>query len=205
MKFEGKNLSCIRGDKTLFRKINFILSAGQSMFIHGHNGSGKTSLLKIIAGLVAPHKGMLYWNEFPIRQNTSDFRSVINYVGHKEGIRKALTPYENIRSHLALAGIACSKEKIAAVLDAFELQKAAYLPCEVLSRGQARKVMLAAMILKQKKLWVLDEPFSALDKNSCLTLAHYAAEHKKEGGMLIMTSHTTVAVEDFDHIIDLSC
>ncbi len=204
MKFEGKNLSCIRGGKLLFRKINFSLSAGQAMYLRGQNGAGKTSLLKILAGLHPPEKGALYWNDKDISQIAFDFRSAISYLGHKDGIRKALTPYENIKGMMALAGEKNDPLAIEKILIHFKLHALQSLPCEVLSKGQQRKVMLAAMILKQKKLWILDEPFTAIDKESQDVLQQYLDRHLSRGGMIIITSHGAEN-NDYHQVVDLSC
>ncbi|MFI4938109.1 MAG: cytochrome c biogenesis heme-transporting ATPase CcmA [Candidatus Berkiellales bacterium] len=203
MKFEVKNLSCQRAGKYLFRRLNFDISPGQLIVIQGFNGAGKSSLLKILAGIMLPEKGKLLWNKMAIDDPTSPFYEHISYLGHKDGLRQALTPIENINSHFALANAKITPHEQHEVLSALNLTAERDQPCEILSAGQRRKVMLAMVILKRKSLWILDEPFTAVDRTSCETLKRYFDQHLAHQGMIIMTSHT-FEKDNRAQMIDLS-
>lgn len=182
MKFEIKNLSCERGGRYLFRNLNFFLSDGQLVLIQGQNGAGKSTLLKILAGLVTPQKGSVFSSESELNQH-------ISYLGHKEGLKRALTPYENVKHLLSQNARSHFFSKIDTIFSMFDLQNVATIPCWHLSQGQRRKVVLAAIVLMRKKLWILDEPFTALDKQSESLVKKLFEQHLTQGGMIVMASH----------------
>jgi heme exporter protein A len=192
MQFQGINLSCYQGRRYLFRNLNFSLQAGELLLIKGHNGSGKTSLLRILTGLVLPAKGQI------------KFEHSISYLGHKNSLKMWLTPFENMSYLYALSS---KKELPLQQMDrlASKLDLAGHLhrPCRLLSAGQCRKVALMAVILNAKKLWILDEPFTALDSDSVKCFKEHFAQHLSQGGMIILSSHA--GVEEFTHqVIDLT-
>jgi heme exporter protein A len=205
MILEVKNLSYTRSssrDNYLFRKLNFKLSAGQLMVIQGNNGAGKSTLLKVVAGLIAPEKGGVYWKGDPISKSTT-YRSNMSYLSHKDGLRQALTLHENLILDIKLNTQAICNTQLTDVLNAFRLQECKQVFCQNLSAGQRRKLRLASIILKQSLLWILDEPFTFLDKQSSEVLRMYFRSHLTQGGMILMASHHTEEQESHQ-IIDLS-
>lgn len=203
MKFEVKNLSCIRGEKYLFRNLSFYLSNGQLLLIQGHNGAGKSSLLKILAGLILPEKGCVYWDTKDITRFSSEYHSHLCYLGHKDGLKKALTPYENIVNNILLGDSHYSPTHVQNMLTTFKLSNYNKTPCQELSAGERRKVALCAILLSNKSLWILDEPFNALDKFAVKIVKHCLMAHLAKGGGIIMVSH--IGIEDCQHkILDLS-
>jgi len=175
--FIAKNLSCKKGDQYLFRNLSFSISPGELLFVKGPNGSGKTSLLKILAGLSSPDKGSL-------------IRGEMSYCGHKEGHKAILTPFENIKNYCAIAGVKESKNEIIEVLTQLEIFSLMHIPCQRLSAGQRKKVALSSLILSQKKIWIVDEPFTSLDSRSIEKVSDMFKGHLKQGGAMIMASHS---------------
>lgn len=202
---EVKNISYTRSSNAnyLFRNLNFSLSEGQLVLVRGNNGAGKTTLLKIIAGLILVDKGKIQWQGQNIHQN-QNYRSNISYLSHKDGLKNALSIKDNLLFDLILNTRTVFFQTIQTVLHAFEIHHNENTLCESLSAGQRRKVRLSGIILKQKKLWILDEPFTFLDKKSALTLRNYFDNHLKEGGMILMASHQAQDEAFAHHMIDLS-
>jgi heme exporter protein A len=190
--FEAKHLACIKGEQYLFRNLSFSLQAGQLAFIQGANGSGKSSLLKIVAGLGVANKGSV--------KTTATSKG---YLGHKDGLRQLLTAKENIRLQATLHDYSIDENLLDEFLTQLQLNKVLSLPCQLLSQGQRRKVALCALLLKQHALWILDEPFTALDKTSCEWLQQQFLVHLKRGGMIIVASHAPLTIQT-DVNIDLS-
>lgn len=205
MHFEVKNLSCSRGNRHLFRNLNICLPAGKLLFITGSNGAGKSSLLKILAGLISPEKGYVTWCERNIKHESSWYHANMSYLGHKDSLKKALTPYENITHQLSVGEGTDSKTEIKSLLTMLELQQFAHTSCQQLSAGQRRKVALAALMLKKRPLWILDEPFTALDATSVSTVKTCFQQHTAQGGMIIMASHSLDPAEEVINLSELKC
>ncbi len=204
MIFEVKNLACRRGERYLFRKLSFSLQEGQLFVVQGQNGAGKSSLLKILAGLGAPLKGSIQWQGKPLRRFDTDYHAVMSYLGHKNSLRKTLSPLENIYAHSILSGSKASLLSNAEeLLCAFDLGQHAHLPCEKLSAGQKRKVALSTIILQQKLIWILDEPFTALDEVSIQALVNFFKAHLAKKGIIVIASHFCPAIENIQ-ILNLS-
>jgi heme exporter protein A len=202
MKLEVKSLSCVRGEKYLFRKLNFEVPPGQLLFIKGQNGSGKSTLLKILTGLASPEKGEVLWDGQNITR-CAQFCSNLSYVGHKDGLKLALTPHENVVAALELGECHDASTNSSGILMQFDLAQEQHIPCQQLSAGQRRKVALAIMILKNRKLWVLDEPYTSLDKKSIDLLNRFLMQHLVNNGMVVMASHMPILDCPFQEI-DLS-
>lgn len=185
---EVKNITCKKGDKVLFNKLNFSAQEGEWVAIKGHNGAGKSSLLKILTGLAVPDKGEVFWQAQSIVLNAA-YREEFAYLGHKDSLRLGLTAYENILYGLTLANRKFSSSVFSAVIDALALQQVLSLPSSQLSAGQKRKVALATLLLQQKKIWLLDEPYAALDHASSQQLKVFFQQHVKQGGLIIMACH----------------
>lgn len=189
--FKVKNLACIKGKQYLFRNLSFFLSSGELLLVQGANGSGKSSLLKILAGLATSERG------------TIDRKSEVAYIGHLTGIKRGLTVLENIDMQLLLSRHTQDETEIDLILKNFEIDHQAHRLCSRLSMGQQRKVALASIVLKQKPIWILDEPFTALDKNSAATLCRYINLHLSTGGIVIVASHAVDGIEA-NHQIELT-
>ncbi len=191
---EVDNLECIRGDRSLFSGLSFSLHAGELLHLQGHNGSGKTTLLRTLCGLIAPSQGVVNWNGKNIRQQREEFAAEMLFLGHLDGIKADLTAVENLRMFCQLEGLKVHDEDLMQVLEEMGLFGHEDLPVRVLSQGQKRRVSLARFLLGQSALWLLDEPFTALDKAAIDFLQKVIADHVKQGGMVILTTHQDVSL-----------
>ena len=188
------NLECVRGDRRLFSELNFDLSAGELLHLHGHNGSGKTTLLRTICGLITPTDGVVRWQGENVCKLRDDFARELVYVGHKNAIKADLTGTENLRIACQLDGMPVSVKQAWDALEKMGLRGHEDLPVRVLSQGQKKRVALARLLLNKSPLWILDEPFTALDKAAVTYLQTVIQEHVDEGGMAILTTHQEVAL-----------
>ncbi|PKO52321.1 MAG: heme ABC transporter ATP-binding protein CcmA [Betaproteobacteria bacterium HGW-Betaproteobacteria-20] len=190
----AQGLACLRGDRLLFKNINFELEAGGLLYVLGENGSGKSSLLRLLCGLLMPEVGTVFWCGKKIRQDAENYLSDLTYLGHLNGLKDDLTAQENLQISAHLAGNPVSEEGAQTALAAIGIARCANLPVRVLSQGQKRRVALATLWLSKSKLWILDEPFAALDAASVEVLASRLGEHMANGGMTIITTHQDVAI-----------
>jgi len=188
---EVKKLQCIRDDRVLFDNLNFSLSTGQLLQIEGHNGSGKTSLLRILCGLTLPTEGSIYWNSEEVQLVQEEYWAKLSYIGHHPGIKGDLTPLENLAMAQSLSRKPIDIDLIDA-LDQVGLYGFEDVPTRTLSAGQQRRVALARLLICETVLWILDEPFTALDKAAIAMIETWLDKHAEQGGMAILTSHHTV-------------
>lgn len=191
---EADNLECVRGERRLFAGVGFRLEAGELLYLQGRNGTGKTSLLRILIGLLPPEAGEIRWRGEPIRVLADEFRADLCYLGHHNAIKEELTPLENL---LAAARLAEEDLTVDDAIDALEqvgLAGREDLPCRYLSQGQKRRVALARLVKEQRPLWVLDEPFVALDTTAVAWLAGIIGAHLQRGGLAVMTTHQQVHI-----------
>jgi heme exporter protein A len=192
---EAIALGCVRGDRLLFRDIAFSAAQGSLLHVRGPNGSGKTSLLRMICGLAAPASGQLCWGARPIAALGDEYRSQFVYMGHYNAVKDDLNAVENLATSAHLGGLRFVAEDVAAALERFGLQAHLHLPCRVLSQGQKRRVALARIVLaKSRPLWILDEPFTALDARAVVLVQDLLETHLKCGGIVVLTTHQEVAV-----------
>lgn len=192
---EVRNLGCVRGDHRLFAKLNFSLQAGELLYLKGLNGSGKTSLMRIIAGLTLPAEGEVLWQNQLLSGQTEEFNTDLTYLGHLGAIKGELTAYENLRISSQMCGYVIDDEPILAALAKLGLAGREELPTKVLSQGQKRRVALARLLIVSTKLWILDEPFTALDYSAVELLKSVIADHLGSGGMVILTTHQQVDID----------
>ena len=185
-------LTCVRGERILFTGLDLDLPAGEWLHIRGENGIGKTSLLRLLAGLAKPAGGEIFWNEQLISADLSEYHRNLLFLGHRDSLKEDLTALENLSIVTALDGVTVSKEAILLALHRFGLRGREDLPVNCLSAGQKRRVILARLLLRQAKLWILDEPFNALDVRAVEMLSELILEHIASGGMAIMTSHQEI-------------
>lgn len=190
----AQGLACLRGDRLLFKNVGFELNAGGLMYVLGENGSGKSSLLRLLCGLLAPEEGSVFWNGKPIKQDAEIYQSDLTYIGHLNGLKDDLTALENLQISARLAGNEVDHKAALNSLTAIGVARCASLPVGVLSQGQKRRVALARLWLTHSKLWILDEPFAALDTASVEVLASRLSEHMSNGGMTIITTHQDVVI-----------
>lgn len=184
-------LSCVRGSQTLFTELSLHLNAGQWLYVQGENGSGKTSLLRILAGLALPAAGTVYWQGTAIDKQRTNYHADMLYLGHHASLKEDLTLSENLRSLMAMDGQPVSDEAIRAALTRMGLGKRQHLPARVLSAGQKRRGLLTRLLLRPAKLWLLDEPFNALDVSAIADFQDCLRAHLSVGGMIVLTSHQT--------------
>ncbi|HEV8646276.1 MAG TPA: cytochrome c biogenesis heme-transporting ATPase CcmA, partial [Burkholderiales bacterium] len=187
---EASQIECVRGNRRLFRDLSFRLEAHQALRVRGENGSGKTSLLRIVAGLSPAESGSVSWNKGNIRALGEDYLRDLLFLGHSNGLKDDLSPVENLRYALVLAGVGADDPALRAALAEQGLTAVADLPVKLLSQGQKRRVALARLSFSaQKPLWILDEPFIALDAASVGRLARTITEQLQRGGMVMFTTH----------------
>ncbi len=185
-------LSCVRGERRLFAQLDLAVDAGQWLHVRGENGSGKTSLLRLLAGLAHPADGEVRWCGQPIQESDSPYRKQLLFFGHHGAVKEDLSALENLSFAAAMDGAALPEAQALAALARVGLRGREDLPIRVLSAGQKRRVMLARLATRSAKLWVLDEPFTALDTKAVDLLATLITEHLAQGGMAVLTSHQTM-------------
>ncbi|SDJ16531.1 cytochrome c biogenesis heme-transporting ATPase CcmA [Billgrantia gudaonensis] len=189
LRLQARNLACERDDRWLFRGLDLDIRAGEIVRVEGPNGSGKTTLLKILSGQLADYEGDLFWGERPMRQAREAFLSNLLYLGHAPGVKAALTPLENLAWYQALAGQPRDESSRLAALESIGLVGFEDVPTGQLSAGQQRRVALARLLLTPRPLWVLDEPFTAIDRDGVRDLEQRLVEHARRGGCVLVTTH----------------
>lgn len=183
-----RDLSCERDEHLLFSGLSFDIYPGDLLQLEGPNGAGKTSLMRLLAGLLPPTEGDIYWQNKPLAGDWEAMHQHLLFIGHLAGIKAELTPLENLQWFAALEGGRQEEdleEALARVgLAGFEDQL-----CQQLSAGQKRRVALARLLFTQRPLWLLDEPFTALDKQGVAAMERLLVEQAASGGTVILTSH----------------
>lgn len=183
-----KSVTCIKQDRCLFADLNFSLNSGQIMQLAGPNGAGKTSLLRIIAGFSVPDEGSVLFQEQPISKYYEEYARELLFIGHKTGVNTQLSAVENVRHWLQINGY-INEPDLYAILAQLGLVGLEDVPVRMLSAGQQRRVALVRLWLSDAKLWVLDEPFTALDKSGVAFLQQRFTEHLQSGGAILLTTH----------------
>jgi heme exporter protein A len=186
------HLACSRGERLLFKDLSLVLAAGQWLQVTGTNGAGKTTLLRTLVGLAAPEHGEVCWGGLPIAQNADEFQRALLYIGHHAAVKDELTPLENLHLGNELDGHPLSQADALSALQRIGLQGRGSLPTRCLSAGQKRRVLLARLLVRPATLWVLDEPFAALDTHAVKLVGELIQAHLAGGGMAILTSHQPV-------------
>lgn len=187
-----RSLSYARAERSLIHNLSFVLSAGHWIHVRGQNGSGKTTLLRLLAGLLTPESGQMLWRGQVIRGRYEIYQQALYYLGHTNGLKDELTPVEHLCWTAALRGAPIRTAKARQSLDYFGLRRQVGLPCQDLSQGQKRRVALACLGNIGATLWLLDEPFNALDHVACQQLQCLLEQHLARGGLLILSSHQDV-------------
>ena len=206
MSLQAYQLACTRGERQLFKDVSFDINPGDAMRVAGTNGSGKTSLLRMLCGLAFPAAGEVRWNGRNIRAAREEFGSQLVYLGHANGVKDDLVAWENLVIASTLSGHPCGRDEACAALNQLGLARAADLPTRALSQGQRKRVALARLRLGMKTpLWILDEPFTALDHHAVTELRATLNQHLAQGGMVIYTTHQEIELSaERLLIVDLS-
>lgn len=191
---QTRQLFCERDERVLFSSLGFELNQGELMQVVGSNGSGKTSLLRILAGLNDHYEGEILWRGEPVEEQREQFLSSLLYIGHRVGVNRILTPRENLRWSAALHA-PCTDEQIEAALNRVGLRAYEDIPCRNLSAGQTQRVALARLLISPAVLWILDEPFTTLDVQGVKDLESLLTWHVERGGAVLLTTHHALAVE----------
>ncbi|MDH2895798.1 cytochrome c biogenesis heme-transporting ATPase CcmA [Rahnella sp. PAMC25617] len=186
--FEALNLSCVRDERTLFSGLSFTIEPGEMVQIEGRNGAGKTSLLRILAGLSSPEAGEVRWQGVNTRRQRDVFHQQLLYLGHQPGVKSVLTAYENLAFYQSVNGTA-SADAIYQALENVGLLGYEDVTVAQMSAGQQRRVALARLWLSDAPLWILDEPLTAIDKQGVSTLIELFEQHAQRGGMVLLTTH----------------
>ena len=185
----ARGVSFSRGGRRVFAGIDFELRPGQLLQVLGANGSGKTSLLRVLGGLLPPDEGELCWGDEAVQPADHAFLQAVAYVGHANGIDADLSSAENLRFAARMGGVDDSPACVAAALRAMGLDPSSHAPVRTLSQGQRRRVALARLSLLRRALWLLDEPVSSLDAAAAGNFLGQLAEHLRSGGMAVVATH----------------
>ena len=187
--FTGQGLACRRGERLIFRGLDFILPPGGALVLIGPNGSGKSSLLRLMAGLTPPEAGVLTWRGIEIREDPAAHRARLHFIGHSDALKPVLSAAESLAFWAKMRGASASVDP---ALEAFGLSHAAALPCRYLSAGQKRRLALARLVAAPGELWLLDEPLTSLDSDAATQLLGAIAEHRAQGGRIVLSTHAPI-------------
>jgi heme exporter protein A len=190
----ASNLSLSRGDRRLFSGVSFTLESGQWLHLEGDNGVGKTSLLRLLCGLISQEEGEIRWKGQTTAKTPEIFRADLAYLGHQLALKQDLSPLENLRADAAISGRELSVKDAMAALAQMGLRAREHLPVRVLSQGQQRRTALSRLIVSTAALWILDEPFVALDAAAQNALAGVINAHLSRQGMVLLTSHQDLSL-----------
>ncbi len=191
---QTRDLSCVKDDRVLFEDLNLSLNKRQILLVEGKNGSGKTSLLRILTGLSLPENGEVLWQGQPISEVGPDYYEQVNYVGHHDGIKRDLTCLENLRLVQAMGKPL--PIDLDDALDKVNLYRFGDNFVATLSAGQKRRLAMARLVVTEAVLWIMDEPFTSLDKASMAMFQQMFEQHLNDGGIIVMTSHHDIDMPD---------
>ncbi len=194
IRLQANHLSCIRDDRILFSGLSFSLEPGQVLLLEGKNGCGKTSLLRILCGFREADEGEILWCERAV--NDSRYHADMAYIGHLDGIKKELSVLENLKMSLAISRP--GKFDIERALDKVHLSGYEDTLVQALSAGQKRRLSLARLLVTHNVLWILDEPFTSLDRQGIKLIESLMLEHVGDGGMIVLTSHHDLTLHAAD-------
>lgn len=186
---EVKNLTAVRDERVLFESLSFTVSPGELVQIEGRNGTGKTTLLRIIAGLGDKDEGDVCWESSPIEKSREEYHQSLLFLGHQTGVKRELTAFENLSFYQSVHQGEAGKERLYEALTQVGLAGREDVPVAQLSAGQQRRVALARLWLSRQRLWILDEPLTAIDKQGVRVLESLFLQHAEKGGIVLLTTH----------------
>lgn len=190
LRLEARGLTIRRGFRLLFENLDLDLASGEIIQLTGPNGTGKSTLLRVIAGFLHPDVGVIRWHDLP---EGSEHETALHYHGHRDGLREALTPHENLAFAAGILG--GERDLVVAALETLGVLPLADLPVQVLSAGQRRRVALARLLVAPRPVWLLDEPFAALDTDGQGLVVRLLSRHVASGGMAIVATHQPLGIE----------
>ena len=191
-KLSGENLTLVRGERCLFEGLDFALNSGELLLLEGRNGCGKTSLFRALSGEIALETGQILWNDVPVLKQRQTFHAELVWLAHRTGLKGDLNMLENLHFEESLRRQ--SDRDREAVYARLGIERLKRLPLRSLSAGQQRRVALARMLLADVPLWLLDEPFTNLDREGRKLVMKLAEEHLGSGGMCVMAAHQDVNI-----------
>ena len=191
---EASRLDCVRGERRLFHSVSFQLRGGELLYLQGKNGTGKTSLLRMLCGLLPPAAGEIRWKGQAIGRLGEDYRRELCFLGHHNAIKEEMTPLENLLASAKLAEETLDEDSALGALETMGLAGREDLACRYLSQGQKRRVALARLCNERRALWLLDEPFVALDAAAVELVAGLIGAHLQRGGLAVLTTHQPVDI-----------
>lgn len=194
-RFSGLGLAATRGGRRLFEGLDFSLAAGDALVLVGPNGSGKSSLLRLLAGFGRPVAGTIAWDGSDIHDDLEGFQAAIQFLGHADAVKPALHVAEQLGFWMALSGAPADPVALGRALEVVRLSHLAGTPCRFLSSGQRRRLALARLVAYRRPLWLLDEPSVGLDAASIHDFAAVIAEHREEGGIVLVSTHQNLGLE----------
>lgn len=199
---EARSITCVRGERELFSDLDLQVFPGQCLHIRGENGVGKTSLLRLLTGLASPESGEILWNGYPIKKEVSEYHGKLLFLGHRDALKEDLSALENLRMYAAIDGVVLSEQDAFASLWRFGLKGREDLPVNCLSAGQKKRVLMARMLTRRAQIWILDEPFNALDAHAVHELQELITEHLESNGLVVLTSHQPLSISGL-RVLDL--
>lgn len=186
---EVSNLTAIRDERVLFESLSFNIQLGELVQVEGRNGTGKTTLLRIISGLGERDEGSISWKDEQIESSRDTYHQDLLFLGHQTGVKRELTAFENLNFYQSIHGNNTSREDIFQALTQVGLAGREDVPVGQLSAGQQRRVALARLWLSEQILWILDEPLTAIDKQGVKVLEALFLKHAQNGGIVLLTTH----------------
>lgn len=197
----GEKLCLFRGERCLFQGLDFKVDSGELLLVEGSNGSGKTSLLRAIAGLILFEDGTIYWNDVDIEKNRQEFLASMAWLAHRVGFKGDLSLAENLRFEVGLRSVDDSDTQ--KVLQRLGIERLTELPLRALSAGQQRRSALARLLLVKARLWIMDEPFANLDKAGRELVLELISEHLDAGGLCMLAAHQEIEMNNVMHRLTL--
>ena len=191
-KLSGDNLTLIRGEMCLFEGLGFALKSGELLLLEGRNGCGKTSLMRAIAGMLSLETGQIFWNDVPVLKQRQTFHGALVWLAHRTGLKGDLNMLENLHFEESLRPQ--SERDPEEVYERLGIERLRRLPLRSLSAGQQRRVALARMLLANVPLWLMDEPFTNLDREGRKLVMELVEEHLGTVGMCVMAAHQDIEI-----------